>query len=153
MSHQFRRSLFLYTSTASLALGACDASTTTRPASPPASPPFAAAAPSKSPAVSVALGDSIDVAKSSALARYSIGEGLSMSWSSRAPTIAKVSPTGVVKGLLVGSSMVVLAVGKWRDSIPVNITVKVTSITASASMASFQVGLIFRLEYSLRHRQ
>ena len=140
MSHTFRGSVFRYTSAASLALAACDAPAPTLPAASPVLSPAAAAAPTMSPAVSVALGDSLNVAATSALAQYAIKEGLSMAWTSSASTIASVSAKGMVKGVKLGTSVVVLAVSTWRDSIPLTVTVTISAITASASKTTFAAG-------------
>ncbi|MEO6445781.1 MAG: Ig-like domain-containing protein [Gemmatimonadaceae bacterium] len=140
MYGKIRGSLRLYASAASLALVACDAPTLLTPLVTPDLAPALATASRVSTPVTLAVGDSLDIKLTSALAQYAVRDGKEMTWSSSAASVATVSPQGIVRGVKLGSSMVVLKVLKMVDSIPVTVAGAVPSLTASASQSSIPVG-------------
>ncbi|MEO6445780.1 MAG: Ig-like domain-containing protein [Gemmatimonadaceae bacterium] len=123
-----------------LTLVACDAPETTQPAQVLEFSALAGRFPSKSPPVVIPAGDSLNGVIASQLAHHVQSEGIPLSWSSADPSVASVSAQGVVRGLRSGSTRIVVAVRRLRDTIPVTVTSRVASAVVTASRTSFGVG-------------
>src|SRR5260370_2326233 len=100
---------------------------------------------------SVSVGQTVQLTATLKDASGNVLSGRTVTWASGAPTVATVSPSGLVSGVAVGSATVTATSEGQSGSATVTVsTVPVASVTVSPATASVTVGQAVQLTATLK---
>ncbi len=106
----------------------------------------------QSASLSLAVGDTANLANVSRLAMWANRDGFPMTWVSQNPTVASVSSTGKLTARAAGSTRIIVAAKTYRDTLPITVSAAGTQqvVVVTPSTSTLNVGQTVALVATLK---